>query len=187
MDSRPSESIEKGIAIRTVPAAGEVVDRGERVQLFVSSGPEQVEVPDVTGLSRDSAENLLTGAGLEVAIQERESEEPEDDVISQDPAAGSQVDRGATVTITVSTGIEKVSVPNVVGLSRSDAIAQLKSAGLTAEPRETDVTDPAQDGVVTDQRPAAGVEIEKGKSVVIILGVLVQDDVLTPDQPGSTP
>ena len=51
-------------------------------------------MPDVTGLSRDSAENLLTGAGLEVAIQERESEEPEDDVISQDPAAGTQVDRG---------------------------------------------------------------------------------------------
>jgi serine/threonine-protein kinase len=187
VDSRPSESIEKGIATRTVPAAGEVVDRGERVQLFVSSGPEQVDVPDVTGLSRDSAENLLTGAGLEVAVQERASEEPEDDVISQDPGAGSQVDRGTTVTITVSTGIEKVSVPNVVGLSRRDAIQQLKSAGLTAEPRETDVTDPAEDGVVTDQRPAAGIELEKGKSVVIIIGVLVQDDVLTPDQPGNTP
>jgi eukaryotic-like serine/threonine-protein kinase len=187
VDSRPSESIEKGIATRTVPAAGEVVDRGERVQLFVSSGPEQVDVPDVTGLSRDSAENLLTGAGLEVAVQQRASEEPEDDVISQDPGAGSQVDRGTTVTITVSTGIEKVSVPNVVGLSRRDAIQQLKSAGLTAEPRETDVTDPAQDGVVTDQRPAAGIELEKGKSVVIIIGVLVQDDVLTPDQPGNTP
>jgi eukaryotic-like serine/threonine-protein kinase len=187
VDSRPSESIEKGIATRTVPAAGEVVDRGERVQLFVSSGPEQVDVPDVTGLSRDSAENLLTGAGLEVAVQQRASEEPEDDVISQDPGAGSQVDRGTTVTITVSTGIERVSVPNVVGLSRRDAIQQLKSAGLTAEPRETDVTDPAQDGVVTDQRPAAGIELEKGKSVVIIIGVLVQDDVLTPDQPGNTP
>jgi serine/threonine-protein kinase len=187
VDSRPSESIEKGIATRTVPAAGEVVDRGERVQLFVSSGPEQVDVPDVTGLSRDSAENLLTGAGLEVAVQERASEEPEDDVISQDPGAGSQVDRGTTVTITVSTGIEKVSVPNVVGLNRRDAIQQVKSAGLTAEPRETDVTDPAQDGVVTDQRPAAGIELEKGKSVVIIIGVLVQDDVLTPDQPGNTP
>ena len=49
------------------------------------------------------------------------------------------------------------------------------------------MTDPAQDGVVTDQRPAAGIEIEKGKSVVIIIGVLVQDDVLTPDEPGSTP
>jgi len=183
VDRRPSETIEKGIAVRTVPSAGEEVERGERIQLFVSSGPEQVEVPDVTGLSRDSAEELLSGAGLEVAVRQSESEEPEDDVISQDPAAGTEVDRGSTVSITVSTGIEKVSVPNVVGLSRRDAIAQLREVGLTASPREVDVTDAAQDGVVTDQRPAAGIEIEKGKAVVILIGVLIQDDVLTPGEP----
>jgi serine/threonine-protein kinase len=183
VDRRPSETIETGIAIRTVPAAGEEVERGERVQLFVSSGPEQVEVPDVTGLSRDSAEDLLSEAGLEVAVEERESEEPEDDVISQDPAAGTEVDRGTTVTITVSTGIETVSVPNVVGLSRRDAIDQLRSVGLTASPREVDVTDASQDGVVIDQRPAAGIEIEKGKQVVIMVGALIQDDVLTPGEP----
>jgi eukaryotic-like serine/threonine-protein kinase len=183
VDRRPSETIEKGIAIRTVPAAGEEVERGERVQLFVSSGPEQVDVPDVTGLSRDSAEDLLSEAGLEVAVEQRESEEPEDDVISQDPAAGTEVDRGSTVTIAVSTGIEKVSVPNVVGLSRRDAIAQLREVGLTAAPREVDVTDASQDGVVTDQRPGAGIEIEKGKAVVIMIGVLIQDDVLTPEEP----
>jgi serine/threonine-protein kinase len=187
VDRRPSESIEKGIAIRTVPAAGEQVDRGERIQLFVSSGPEQVEVPDVTGLSRDSAESLLTRAGLEPAVEEKESEEPVDDVISQDPAAGTQVDDGSRVTITVSTGIEKVSVPNVVGLNRRDAVDQLREVGLVAAPRETDVTDPSQDGVVTDQRPAAGIEIEKGKQVVIIVGVLIQDDNVTPGDPGSSP
>jgi beta-lactam-binding protein with PASTA domain len=187
VDRRPSETIEKGIAIRTVPAAGEEVERGERVQLFVSSGPEQVEVPDVTGLSRDSAEDLLSDAGLEVAVEQREAEEPEDDVIAQNPAAGTEVDRGSTVTITVSTGIEMVSVPNVVGLSRRDAIAQLRDVGLTASPREVDVTDASQDGVVTDQRPAAGIEIEEGKSVVIMVGVLIQDDVLTPGEPGATP
>jgi serine/threonine-protein kinase len=187
VDRRPSETIEKGIAVRTVPAAGEEVERGERVQLFVSSGPEQVDVPDVTGLSRDSAADLLAGAGLETAVQERESEEPEDDVISQDPAAGTEVDRGTTVTITVSTGIERVSVPNVVGLSRRDAVAQLREAGLVAAPREVDVTDPSQDGVVTDQRPAAGIELEKGGQVVIMVGVLIQDDVLTPDEPEATP
>jgi eukaryotic-like serine/threonine-protein kinase len=183
VDRRPSDTIEKGIAIRTVPAAGEVVERGERVQLFVSSGPEQVEVPDVTGLSRDSAEDLLVKAGLEVAVEEQESEEPEDDVISQNPAAGTEVDRGATVTITVSTGIETVSVPNVVGLSRRDAIDQLRSVGLTATPREVDVSDPTQDGQVIDQRPAAGIEIEKGKSVVIMVGVLIEDDTVTPGEP----
>ena len=187
VDRRPSESIEKGIAIRTVPAAGEQVDRGERIQLFVSSGPEQVEVPDVTGLSRDSAESLLTRAGLEPAVEEKESEEPVDDVISQDPAAGTQVDDGSRVTLTVSTGIEKVSVPNVVGLNRRDAVDQLREVGLVAAPRETDVTDPSQDGVVTDQRPAAGIEIEKGKQVVIIVGVLIQDDNVTPGDPGSSP
>jgi serine/threonine-protein kinase len=187
VDRRPSESIEKGIAVRTVPAAGEEVERGERVQLFVSSGPEQVEVPDLTGLSRDSAEDLLAAAGLQAAVEERESEEPEDDVISQDPAAGTEVDRGSTVTITVSTGIETVSVPNVVGLSRRDAVAQLREVGLVAAPREVDVTDASQDGVVTDQRPAAGIELEEGKQVVIMVGVLIQDDVLTPDEPGATP
>jgi eukaryotic-like serine/threonine-protein kinase len=187
VDRRPSESIEKGIAIRTVPAAGEQVDRGERIQLFVSSGPEQVEVPDVTGLSRDSAEDLLTKAGLDPAVEEKESEEPEDDVISQNPAAGTEVDRGSTVTITVSTGIEKVSVPNVVGLSRRDAVSQLREVGLVAAPREVDVTDPSQDGVVTDQRPAAGIEIEKGKQVVIMVGVLIQDDTVTPGDQGTSP
>jgi serine/threonine-protein kinase len=187
VDRRPSETVDKGQAIGTVPAAGEQVERGERIQLFVSSGPEQVEVPDVTGLSRDSAENLLTDAGLEVAVVERESQEPQDDVISQNPAAATKVDRGSTVTITVSKGIEKVSVPNVVGLSRRDALTQLGDVGLTASPREVDVTDPSQDGVVIDQRPSAGIEIEKGKQVVIMVGVLIQDDTITPDQPGATP
>jgi beta-lactam-binding protein with PASTA domain len=187
VDRRPSESIEKGIAIRTVPAAGEEVERGERIQLFVSSGPEQVEVPDVTGLSRDSAQSLLTRAGLEPVVEERESKEPVDDVIAQNPAAGTEVDRGSTVTITVSTGIETVSVPNVVGLSRRDAAQQLREVGLVPAERDVDVTDPSQDGVVIDQRPAAGIELEKGRDVVVMVGVLIQDDVLTPGEPQGTP
>jgi serine/threonine-protein kinase len=186
VDRRPSESIEKGIAMRTVPAAGEEVERGERVQLFVSSGPEQVAVPDVTGLSRDSAEDLIGEAGLEPAVEEQESEEPEDDVISQNPAAGTEVDRGSTVTITVSTGIETVSVPNVVGLGGREARQQLRAADLVPTVQEVDVTDPSQDGVVVDQRPVAGIELETGRQVVIMVGVLIEDDVLTPE-PEATP
>jgi serine/threonine-protein kinase len=187
VDRRPSDTVDKGLAIRTVPAAGEQVERGERIQLFVSSGPEQVEVPDVTGLSRDSAETLLTKAGLEPAVEERESKEPVDDVIAQNPAAGTELDRGSTVTITVSTGIEMVSVPNVVGLNRRDASAQLRGVGLVPAVREVDVTDATQDGMVVDQRPAAGIELEKGRDVVIMVGVLIQNDVLTPGQPQGTP
>ncbi len=80
------------------------MERGQRVTLFVSSGPELITVPDVVGLSRDSAENRITSEGLDVAIREEESDEREDEVIAQDPAGGSRVERGETVTITVSTG-----------------------------------------------------------------------------------
>jgi eukaryotic-like serine/threonine-protein kinase len=181
VERRPSESIDAGHAIRTVPGAGEEVEKGERVTLFISSGPERVTVPEVTGLSRDSAEAELTDAGLTPLVQEQESEEPEGEVISQDPAAGVDLERDATVTITVSTGIETVDVPNVLGLGPGDAGRLIRAEGLTPIQREQDVTDPAQDGKVIDQRPAAGTELEEGQPVVIIIGALVEDDVLTPE------
>jgi beta-lactam-binding protein with PASTA domain len=53
--------------------------------------------------------------------------------------------------------------------------------------RESDVTDPAQDGKVIDQRPAAGVQVESGRAVVIVVGVLVEPDVLTPGEPEPQP
>jgi serine/threonine-protein kinase len=176
--------VEKGFALQTVPRAGEVVDRGERIQLLVSSGPEQIEVPDVTGLSRDSAEQLLTDKGLEPAVEETESDKPENEVISQSPAGGDHVDRGSRVTITVSKGIAKVDVPNVEGLSPRDAASSLRSAGLVPVRREQDVTDQTQDGVVVDQRPPPGSQSEKGKQVVFVVGVLISGDEL---QNGGSP
>jgi serine/threonine-protein kinase len=186
VDQAPSSNVPKGQAIRTIPGAGETVNRGERIQLIISSGPQQVEVPDVTGLSRDSAEQLLTDAGFEPAVQESESEKPEDQVISQDPAAGTELDKGSRVTITVSKGIETVSVPSVEGFTRRDASTQIRSAGLEPVVREQDVTDASEDGVVIQQRPGAGTQLEKGKQVVLIVGVLIAGDELQPDQ-GSSP
>ena len=101
-----SDEVRDGFAIRTVPREGADARSGQRVTLFVSNGPEQVSVPDVTGLSQGSAESEIQNAGLRTAVGEEESDETEGEVISQDPAGGTQVDRGATVTITVSTGRE---------------------------------------------------------------------------------
>jgi eukaryotic-like serine/threonine-protein kinase len=186
---RPSEEIEAGLALRTVPGAGEEVERGERVQLFISSGPELVVVPAVIGLSSDSAESRILGADLVPAVQEAESAEPEGEVIAQDPGAGAELERGSTVTITVSVGIPQVVVPDVTGLGQGDAAGQLRADGLAPVVRETDVTDPSQDGKVIDQRPAAGVQVESGRAVVIVVGVLVEPEVLTPEptepQPGE--
>jgi eukaryotic-like serine/threonine-protein kinase len=185
LDVEESETVGKGVAIRTVPREGTEVERGTRVRLFVSSGPERVAIPDVVGLSRESAESALSDEGLDVAVQEQESEEPEDRVIAQNPTGGTRIDRGERVTITVSTGQEKVDVPNVTGLSPGDASRQLRAEGLGAVRRERAVTDVDDDGVVVDQRPGAGVEVEEGRQVVIIVGRLEQEEVAPP--PGEAP
>jgi serine/threonine-protein kinase len=143
-------------------------------------------VPEVTGLSRDSAEAELVGAGLDPTIREQESKEPKEQVISQTPSAGTKVDRGASVTITVSKGVPQVVVPNVVGLQAGDAVGQLRAEGLDPVQRKQNVTDSAEDGKVIDQRPAAGVQVDKGRTVVIIVGVLVKNDQVTPGAPGGS-
>ena len=182
-EPQSSDEIGAGFAIRTVPRAGEEVERDTRVTLFVSTGPEQVTVPDVVGLSSDSAEASLAAEGLGVAVQEQESEEAVGEVIAQSPEGGAEVDNGTTVTITVSTGIEQIDVPNVVGLSPRDAAGQISSAGLTPVRSDRSVTDPAEDGVVIDQRPGAGVELDEGGQVVIIVGVLQPEEEVQPLPP----
>ena len=75
IDREFSDKVKKDFAIRTVPPEGTEVTKGTRVRLLVSQGPEQVTVPDVTGLSRESAEARLRDEGLEVAVDEQESED----------------------------------------------------------------------------------------------------------------
>jgi serine/threonine-protein kinase len=180
-DPEFSDKVKKGFAIRTVPKEGSSVTKGTRVRLLVSQGPEQVSVPDVTGLSQASAESRLRDAHLEVQVDEQESEDVRDgDVISQNPAAGTNVARNSTVTIAVSTGKPKASVPDVVGMKEAKANSTLSRAGLTPSRQEREVTDPAQDGVVLEQRPGAGSEVDKGSQVVIVIGILKQDDTLAP-------
>ena len=180
-DPEFSDKVKKGIAIRTVPKEGSSVTKGTRVRLLVSQGPEQVTVPDVTGLSQNSAESRLRSAHLEVEVNEQESEDvSEGDVISQNPASGTEVARGSTVTITVSKGKPQVTVPDVVGMKEAKANSALSRAGLTPVREEREVTDAAQDGVVIEQRPGSGSQVDKGSQVVIVVGVLKQDDTLAP-------
>jgi serine/threonine-protein kinase len=91
-------------------------------------------------------------------------------VVTQSPAPGTKVDSGSRVKITVSSGPEKVKVPNVVDLDSADAAAALRAAGLGVSRRTRKVDSEADDGAVIDQRPAAGTQVEKGRDVVIVVG-----------------
>jgi serine/threonine-protein kinase len=184
-DPQASDSVKKGFAIGTSPRDGDRVERGSRVRLFVSTGPEQATMPDVVGLTRDAAETRLTREGLEVRVVREQSDKPEDEVIAQSPDAGTKLDKDARVTITISEAKKKVDVPNLVGLPEEDArrLLRAEKLGITVRRRSTDNEE--EDGQVLDQRPGAGVEVDEGRSVIVIVGRFEAPQ--TPVDPGATP
>jgi len=101
LTSDSSSSVPVGFVIRTQPAAGTQAPRDSTVTLVISTGPKQVTVPDVTGASQESATSTLEGAGLKVSVVTITSPGNAGKVISQNPAGGSRVNDGTTVTITV--------------------------------------------------------------------------------------
>jgi beta-lactam-binding protein with PASTA domain len=75
----------------------------------------------------------------------------------------------------------------VVGIGAGDAERQLRAEGLVPVRREMEVAEPGQDGQVIDQRPAAGVEVDRGREVVIVVGALVEEERLAPIEPEPPP
>ncbi|HEY1357236.1 MAG TPA: Stk1 family PASTA domain-containing Ser/Thr kinase [Thermoleophilaceae bacterium] len=184
LDQEHSDTVREGFAIRTVPKEGTLVTRNTRVRLFVSSGPSRVTVPDVVGLDRDSAQKQLDDAGLAVTVQQEESDKTPDQVLSQDPPAGSHVAKGSRVTLTISKSKPKVTVPDVVGLSSSDASRQLRNAKLKPTVREKKVTSQDDDGKVLTQSPGGGTDASEGDSVEIVVGKF-KGPTTTPAPPPS--
>jgi serine/threonine-protein kinase len=167
-----SDDVRSGRVVDTSPPAGSTIERGSTVTLQVSRGPEQVEVPDVTGESEENARSALEGAGLRVGeVTEEESGEEPGTVVEQSPAAGERVDRNSPVDLTVAA---PVAVPDVVDLTEDEAQTELEDAGFEVRVQDQEVTDPEQDGVVLDQRPAADEERRQGSRVTIVVGRLAE-------------
>jgi eukaryotic-like serine/threonine-protein kinase len=170
---QPDDTVPEGRVIRSSPAAGQTVDKGSGVTLFVSSGPQQVAVPDVVGLTKEEAQQTLGNEGFQVIVAEEGSDAADPGtVLRQTPAAGGEADPGATVTIVVARAIPTVVVPDLRGRSETEATDTLTAAGLEPRTSLRPVTDPAQDGVVLDQRPTPGETLNEGAPVRIFVGQL---------------
>lgn len=125
------DHIPAGDVVRSAPASGVPLQRSTAVDLFISKGPQPVQMPQVVGLSRIAAGTALTGAGLTATITLAYSDTiPRDQVISATVPAGTTVNHGSNVGLTVSKGPPPVRVPNVVGLSDSAAESALTAVGL---------------------------------------------------------
>lgn len=145
VNSEPNPEVPRGIVIRTNPATGSAVPTGSTVTVTVSSGKEITEVPDVRDMNTADAQQALEEAGLELdsTVREEASDDvPEGSVIDQSPAAGAQVSKGSRVTITVSTGVERETVPNMGGMRRDQAESMLASLGFNAQVNMVDSKEP---------------------------------------------
>lgn len=165
-----SEEVEEGLVIHSDPSGGETATRGTEVLLTVSSGPKLAKVPVLVGAQRSLAVQQIRGRGFSPSVEEEESAKPPGEVIRQSPSAGSQLPPGSTVSIVVSKGEEKATVPNVIGKLRAEAVEALRAAGLSPDVSEQETEVSSQVGRVTDQFPPPGSEVEPGSGVSIVVG-----------------
>ncbi|MDO5618466.1 protein kinase domain-containing protein [Kocuria sp.] len=129
-----STDVPAGSVLGTSPTEGTSMRVGEQLSILVSSGPAQVSVPSIEGVSQDEATSRLENAGLSAGqITTEFSDSAEGTVIAVSPVVSTKVDEGSSVDLTVSAGAEPTEVPSVVGSSIDDATSQLEDLGFTVQ------------------------------------------------------
>ncbi|MBA2294419.1 MAG: Stk1 family PASTA domain-containing Ser/Thr kinase [Actinobacteria bacterium] len=127
---------------------------------------EPIAVDNYTGITEERAVALIEGDDFDHRVVRRPNGDvPPQQVYEQDPEPGTRLPKGSLITVFVSTGKPKVSVPFVQGKSRDTAVAELTQRGLEADVIE--VNSPRQSGVVIAQAPRAGTVLVSGSSVRI--------------------
>lgn len=163
-----SSTVAQGSVITTNPAPGAAAAKGSAVQLILSAGKQQVQIPSVVGKDGVAAANQLGQLGFNVVTQNEASSTLKAGLVTRtNPSAGASEAVGSTVTLYVSTG---ATVPNVVGLTQAAANQALSTAGLTANPSTQPVTNPSQVGVVISQNPTPNSSATPGSAVAIVIG-----------------
>ena len=179
-----SPTIDRGSVIAIDPGPGSTVQTGTSVTVTVSSGTEEIAVPDVTGRTTDAARQILEKADLvlDSTVRETNSDDvPAGEVIEQKPPAGEKIPKGSEVTITVSTGPGSARIPDLEGLNWQRAERNLKEAGLEPIPQFIDSQRPENEVVEVE---GAGKETTRGTTVIVKVsnGTLIT----TPDLTGMT-
>jgi eukaryotic-like serine/threonine-protein kinase len=162
--------VERNTVASQDPRPGTEAPEGSTVTINVSTGPGEAAVPSVSGQPEDEAADQLEAAGFEPRTERMFSDEVRRGrVIDTQPGSGSVIERGSTVTMRVSRGVEQVAVPDVVGESEDGARNALQDAGLrVGEVTERESTD-EEPGTVLEQDPAAGDEVDRDSAVDLVV------------------
>ena len=166
-----SDSVPAGSVVSTDPKAGTAAKPGSRVIATISSGPASITLPDnLVGMTPTQAQQTVEALGLKWTLsdQKEASDSVESGKIARvSPSAGSKVRAGSTITGYVSSGSEKVTIPDVTGMSQDQARSALTQAGLSVGNVNTVDEGGAQQGRVVSTSPAVGSEAKRGDTIAL--------------------
>ncbi|WP_433729360.1 Stk1 family PASTA domain-containing Ser/Thr kinase [Nocardia sp. CA-129566] len=186
IQQKPDGKVATGNVISTQPLGGSRVDKGSTITVQVSSGPAQVPVPRLDGMTQQQAEQQLNASGLRMdpTVQRKPSSAQETDkVIGTEPSAGNRVDVDRAVVVILGSGPEQIRVPNVVGQDISVAQPNLvDSAGFKITVQEVPSSKPKGEVIATN--PAGGTTADKGSTVTV--QVSTGDQITMPSLIGLT-
>ncbi len=171
--------VASGTVIRTEPDKGAEVLRGSEVQVVVSRG--RPVVPAIKpGAEPTEAEQLIRDAQLtprkDPGLDGFSTEVPEGKVLKVSPEPGSPVQMGATVSYGVSKGAPPVQIPNLAGMTRDAAFAELRRVGLDPFEKGQEFSQDVEAGRVVSADPAVGQKVPKGSRV----GVVISNAITVP-------
>jgi hypothetical protein len=153
-EADPDSDEPAGTVIGQSVPGGEVADGGSTVVLTVSGGEPALTVPDIVGLPRGEAAPIFREQGFtDVTVEEEPSQTAKaGEVIRTDPAAGTEVATDTPIVVVISSGVEIATVPDVRGLTETDATTTLEGVGFDVEVVEGD----GETGIVAGQTPPPG-------------------------------
>nr|WP_081892331.1 Stk1 family PASTA domain-containing Ser/Thr kinase [Bifidobacterium biavatii] len=157
----------KGTVTKQTPKGGTKVAKGSAVKVWFSTGPQSINVPDVSEDTQESARETLEKAGFKVASTVKSVQSAtvaQDLVVKTDPEAGTSQPKGTEITLYVSTGSS--SMPDVTGQPKDAALATLKGYGLLPTVY-TEASDTVPEGSVIRTDPAAGQQLEQDQQITV--------------------
>ncbi|MFN2535788.1 MAG: Stk1 family PASTA domain-containing Ser/Thr kinase [Pseudonocardiaceae bacterium] len=167
------------------PPAGRRLAKGKSVVITVGVPPEAFGVPDVVGTNVEQAQRNIAVAHLTAQVQEVDSAVQRGQVLKQNPAGGTTVKAGSTVTLTVSRG-NQAQMPNLRGLTSAQALATLQKLGWSGTLHETfaQVNDPNQAGLIVAQDVPPGTGFTRDQTITVTVG---RDNTTTSTTTTSSP
>ena len=166
---RTNETVPRGEVVQQAPVAGQKVEPRSEVTLFVSAGvPDQV--PNVIGSDQNSALDTLESLGYTVTVVFVSDVREFGEVVTQLPAPGTELAAGGSVVITISTGPEKVPIPELESATLNTAFEALLSAQFRVTPENTEeASETIEEGLVIRTEPESGSLVDKGSWVTIVI------------------